>query len=1122
MQRSGSHVKIVKSAFLIIIMIIMTQVGYLDLINSPRTGNDSFDEESPVMETGGSGSSFAYSNNKMSAGGYHTCAILDNGDMKCWGYDSNGQLGDGGSNTNTDAPSSTAIDLGTGRTAVAVSGATYHTCAVLDNGDVKCWGRDNHGQLGDGGSNTNTDAPSSTAIDLDLGTGRAAVAVHAGFSHTCAILDNGDMKCWGRDNYGQLGNGAGVVDTNAPSYTPIDLGTGRTAVAASVGEYHTCAILDNGDMKCWGSNSNGQLGNGGAGSVTAVQSPPSTPIDLGTGRTAVALSVGDKHTCAILDNGDMKCWGHDSNGQLGDGGTNTGTNAPSSTAIDLGTGRTAVAITGGGFHTCAILDNGDVKCWGYDNFGQLGDGGTNTDIDTPSSTPIDLGTGRTAVAISAGQYHTCATLDNGDMKCWGYDWAGQLGDGGSNTNQGSPAPILGTDNWDSSTGLSTPSYTLTPSVEGADLTVGEAMDDITFQYNASAASGSGSGSNSGTYNGNGTAWMVRDINTGTSNNGGSMSAVYLEQDAVMGNEMYFFATDSTNGYELWKSDGTESGTVMVKDINNGSGSSMPFSNSALSVNSNLHLKAMNNTNTLFFVANDGIHGEELWKTDGTASGTVMVKDINSANGNSGHSEIGEFTQMGSTLYFRADDGTNGQELWKTDGTSSGTVMVKDINPGNAGVVDCDCLRAITVVGNTLYFTADDGTHGEELWKSDGTTAGTVMVKNIGTGGLGAEGSGIEHISVAGNYIYFAAKPTLSVTSLFRSDGTAAGTVVIKPNDFIWTKPTITIGSTLFFVGGSTYNATIWKSNGTSSSTTMAVDVLPQTNTLHTLGADTYGIGGKRCDRNVGNSFYFMARDHAAGGGLDTRYLWKSDGTASGTVQVKDVNNANVTGGWSTCGIIGDTLFFVKEQTRQLWKTNGTPSGTKMIIDMDSLSPSGYGELSWNFASINNKLYFGAGDGTNGIELWAYNPTNLTLNTPPPVSWETYPALPAGMSISNGVISGTPSVYAVNQTYTIYANQSGQTTTFGMYFSVGANNPHTVVENQPIDPIGFHGPFQNGTTTWTVSPALPADLVMDPNTGEITGSVNGVLANTTYTVTATHGSSGSGSGGGSGSGSGSGG
>ena len=145
------------------------------------------------------------------------------------------------------------------------------------------------------------------------------------------------MKCWGRDNYGQLGNGAILTDTDAPSSTPIDLGTGRTAVAASVGQHHTCAILDNGDMKCWGHNNQGQLGNGGVGSVTAVVSPPSTPIDLGTGRTAVALSAGDSHTCAILDNGDMKCWGYNNQGQLGDGGSNTNANAPSSTAIDLGT-----------------------------------------------------------------------------------------------------------------------------------------------------------------------------------------------------------------------------------------------------------------------------------------------------------------------------------------------------------------------------------------------------------------------------------------------------------------------------------------------------------------------------------------------------------------------------------------------------------------------------------------------------------------------------------------------------------------------------------------------------------------------------------------------------------------
>ena len=140
----------------------------------------------------GTGSSFVYANDKLSAGGYHTCAILDNGDLKCWGWDSNGQLGNGATTGNVLTPPSTVIDLGTGRTAVAVSSGTYHTCAVLDNGDVKCWGRDDHGQLGDGGTNTATNAPSSTAIDL--GTGRTAVAASVGQHHTCAILDNGDMK----------------------------------------------------------------------------------------------------------------------------------------------------------------------------------------------------------------------------------------------------------------------------------------------------------------------------------------------------------------------------------------------------------------------------------------------------------------------------------------------------------------------------------------------------------------------------------------------------------------------------------------------------------------------------------------------------------------------------------------------------------------------------------------------------------------------------------------------------------------------------------------------------------------------------------------------------------------
>ena len=151
------HTNFIRALVLSLLMMMMTQVGYLESINPWTNGEETLDEANVVLES--SGSSFAYSNNKVSAGYHHSCAILDNGDVKCWGRDQYGQLGDGGTNTDTNTPSSTAIDLGTGRTAVAVSAGGYHTCAILDNGDLKCWGKDNYGQLGDGGTNADTNAP---------------------------------------------------------------------------------------------------------------------------------------------------------------------------------------------------------------------------------------------------------------------------------------------------------------------------------------------------------------------------------------------------------------------------------------------------------------------------------------------------------------------------------------------------------------------------------------------------------------------------------------------------------------------------------------------------------------------------------------------------------------------------------------------------------------------------------------------------------------------------------------------------------------------------------------------------------------------------------------------------
>jgi len=351
----------------------------------------------------------------ISSGYTHTCAILANGAVSCWGAGSSGQLGNGGT-LEQYSPTSTS-SLGINRMAVAISSGNYHTCAILDNGAVSCWGLNNQGQLGNGG-NANSNNPSLTS---SLGANRTAVAISSGSSHTCAILDNGAVSCWGNGLYGQLGNG-GTLEQYSPTLTS-SLGINRTAVTISSGESHTCAILDNGDVSCWGSGSYGQLGNGGI----SIKYTPTLAGNLGINRTAVAISSGGERTCAILDNSAVSCWGRNYLGGLGDG-TTTDRTSPTLTS-SLGTNRSAVALSSGRYHTCAILDNGSVSCWGYGVSGRLGNGATSHK--TSPTLTSSLGTNRTAVVLSSGESHACTILDNGAVSCWGAGTYGRLGNGGS-------------------------------------------------------------------------------------------------------------------------------------------------------------------------------------------------------------------------------------------------------------------------------------------------------------------------------------------------------------------------------------------------------------------------------------------------------------------------------------------------------------------------------------------------------------------------------------------------------------------------------------------------------------------------------------------------------------------
>ena len=347
----------------------------------------------------------------VSSGDHHICAMLDSGEVSCWGDGGSGRLGNGAS-SRTFTPVLTS-SFGDGRIATSLSVGTYHGCVVLDSGQISCWGAGADGRLGNGETSNQV----SPVLTKTLGPSVSSIS--AGGDHSCALLGNGSVACWGRGAEGQLGDG-NTTNQIAPVFVS-SFGSGRTAVAISAGLYHTCALLDNGSVSCWGTGWQGALGNGDPGQ----QNTPILTSSFGAGRTAVALSAGHGYTCAVLDNGSVACWGDNTYGQLGDG-TTQGRFTPVLTD-SLGAGRTAIDVTTKESHTCALLDNGSISCWGRGISGVLGNG-SSVNQNTPTLVS-SLGVGRTAVAVSAGAMHTCAILDNGEVSCWGYGNGGRLGNG---------------------------------------------------------------------------------------------------------------------------------------------------------------------------------------------------------------------------------------------------------------------------------------------------------------------------------------------------------------------------------------------------------------------------------------------------------------------------------------------------------------------------------------------------------------------------------------------------------------------------------------------------------------------------------------------------------------------
>lgn len=331
--------------------------------------------------------------------------------------------------------------------------------------------------------------------------------------------------------------------------------------------------------------------------------------------------------------------------------------------------------------------------------------------------------------------------------------------------------------------------------------------------------------------------MIKDIFAGPQGGGG---AIFAEFEG----ELYFSATSDWDVRGIWKTDGTLAGTVPLKAGLN--------AQSGVVVNGVLLLSAF-----------DGVHGYELWKSDGTAAGTSMIKDI--VVGAQG-SSLSNLCNVGGILYFSVEDrraASQGAQLWKSDGTEEGTVMVKNVNARYAQAN----MRNFSELEDTLYFVANDGINGSELWKSDGTLSGTKIVKDINPGDSSSAPS---ELILWEGYLYFSADDGINGRCWWKSDGTLQGTLKIKN---IYAESPTLVGNCIFFVGVDPELArTLWKSDGTEEGTVLVKDIQPGSTQSNIFGLTA-----------VGDVLYFSADD-----GIHGSELWRSDGTAQGTEMVADL------------------------------------------------------------------------------------------------------------------------------------------------------------------------------------------------------------------------------------------
>ncbi len=392
----------------------------------------------------------------VAAGADFSCELTTTGGVKCWG--DSGELGDGGICNPLCATPVDVVGLTTG--VAAITAGDFHACALTTGGGVKCWGWDFHGQLGDGRT---CGTYCHTPVDV-VGLTSNVTAIAAGSAYTCALTSTGGVKCWGANDFGELGQGSSTGPDacgrdSVCSTTPVDvpgLTSGVTAIAAGP---PSCALTTAGGVKCWGGNTAGELGSGtthGPETCYLGASCSTSPVDVQGLRSGVtAISASLYNGCALTTEGAVWCWGSNIGGQLGHG-TSTGPETCflgpcSSSPVEVTGLATGVAnVVVGNSTACAIGSARMLKCWGSNAFGKLGDGITTGPQQCGtfrfgcSTTPVEItALGNDVAAASVGWFHTCALTMTGSVKCWGQNDYGQLGDG-TTTSRSVPADVVAT------------------------------------------------------------------------------------------------------------------------------------------------------------------------------------------------------------------------------------------------------------------------------------------------------------------------------------------------------------------------------------------------------------------------------------------------------------------------------------------------------------------------------------------------------------------------------------------------------------------------------------------------------------------------------------------------------